>query len=59
MRLYLAPQPSLDLIRYLRSTSGDAGLEGAAVRKKALNEPLTRSAGSTSSITPPNDGSNM
>lgn len=45
MRLYLAPQPSLDLIRYLRSTSGDAGLEGAAVRKKALNDAINTQRG--------------
>lgn len=36
MRLYLAPQSSLELIRYLRSTNGEGGLEGSPMRKRAL-----------------------
>lgn len=38
--LYLAPESSLDLIRYLRSTSADAGLEGTPTRKKSLRDAI-------------------
>ena len=40
MKLYLAPEPSLALIRYLRSTSGDDGLTGSPKRKRALNDAI-------------------
>ena len=40
MKLYLAPKSSLELIRYLRAVNGDEGLEGAPVRKRALNDAI-------------------
>jgi len=38
MKLYLAPESSLALTRYLRSTSGEDGLGGKPMRKRALND---------------------
>ena len=38
MKLYLAPQSSLELIRYLRSINGDDGLQGTPMRKRALDD---------------------
>ena len=40
MRLYLAPEPSLELIRYLRSVNGEDGLDCAPVRKLVLNDAI-------------------
>lgn len=40
MKLYLAPESSFELMRYLRSTNGEAGLEGKVVRKKVLNDAI-------------------
>jgi len=40
MKLYLAPKSSLELVRYLRSVNGEEGLEGAPVRKRALNDAI-------------------
>lgn len=40
MRLYLGPESSLELIRYLRSVNGSDGLEGAMVRKRILNDAI-------------------
>ncbi|MBQ3301100.1 MAG: hypothetical protein IJH04_02900 [Eggerthellaceae bacterium] len=39
-RFYLAPESSLELIRYLRSTNGEDGLTGKPVRKKQLNDAI-------------------
>ncbi|MBP3893158.1 MAG: hypothetical protein J6D34_03870 [Atopobiaceae bacterium] len=36
MKLYLAPQPSLELTRYLRSVGGDEGLAGTPMRKRSI-----------------------
>ena len=36
MRLYLAPESSLELIRYLRSVGGADGIEGTPMRKRVL-----------------------
>ena len=38
MKLYLAPAPSLELTRYLRSTNGEDGLMGTPTRKKELKD---------------------
>jgi len=38
MKLYLAPESSLELTRYLRSTNGEGGLGGAPMRKRMLND---------------------
>ena len=40
MKLYLAPQPSLELTRYLRSTGGDEGLPGAPMRKRVIHDAI-------------------
>lgn len=40
MKLYLAPESSFELMRYLRSVNGEAGLEGKKVRKKALDDAI-------------------
>ena len=40
VNLYLAPKSSLELIRHLRSVNGVAGLEGAPVRKRTLNDAI-------------------
>ena len=45
MRLYLAPAPSLEIMRYLRSTNGEDGLEGVPVRKKSLNDAINTQRG--------------
>ena len=38
MKLYLAPESSLELTRYLRSTNGEGGLGGTPMRKRMLND---------------------
>lgn len=40
MKLYLAPQSSLELVRYLRSTNGEEGLMGTAMRKRELDDAI-------------------
>lgn len=40
MRLYLAPNSSLELIRYLRATNGEEGIGGAPVRKRVLRDAI-------------------
>jgi len=40
MRLYLAPESSLELIQYLRSVNGEEGLVGQPVRKRALDDAI-------------------
>ena len=41
MRLYLAPNPSLEIIRYLRSTNGEDGIGGSPVRKPVLDDAVS------------------
>lgn len=38
MKLYLAPESSLELVRYLRSTNGEEGLVGTPMRKRVLTD---------------------
>ena len=45
MRLYLAPEPSLELMRYLRSTNGEDGLAGTPVRKRSLSDAVNTQRG--------------
>lgn len=40
MKLYLTPEPSLELIRYLRSTNGEDGIGGSTMRKRTLSDAL-------------------
>ena len=40
MHLYLGPTSSLELIRYLRSTNGPDGLEGAIVRRQTFRDAI-------------------
>lgn len=40
MRLYLTPEPSLNLTRFLRSTNGNDGLAGTPVRKRTLKDAI-------------------
>lgn len=40
MKLYLSEEPSLELIRYLRSMNGELGLQGKPIRKKVLNDAI-------------------
>ena len=45
MRLYLAPESSLELIRYLRSANGEEGLGGSPMRKPTLNDAISTNRG--------------
>lgn len=45
MRLYLVPDASLELTRYLRSTGSDEGLVGTPVRKRSLNDAINTARG--------------
>lgn len=45
MKLYLAPEPSLEIIRHLRSVNGPDGLEGHPVRKRALRDAINTTRG--------------
>ena len=45
MKLYLAPESSLELIRYLRSTNGEDGLMGTPMRKRMLVDAINTSRG--------------
>ena len=45
MRLYLAPDASFELTRYLRSTNSEEGLGGTPVRKRMLNDAVNSSRG--------------
>ena len=40
MKLYLAPEPSLALIRYLRSTEGIDGIPGSPMRKRTISDAI-------------------
>ena len=40
MKLYLAPEPSLELTRYLRSVNGADGLAGTPLRKRSLADAI-------------------
>ena len=40
MKLFLAPESSLELTRYLRSTNGEDGLAGASMRKRTLADAI-------------------
>ena len=44
MRLYLAGESALELIRYLRSTNDDGRLGGEPVRRKTLGDAICRAA---------------
>ena len=43
MKLYLAADSSLELIRYLRSTNGEDGLTGKTTRKRMLGDAINSS----------------
>ena len=38
MKLYLAPESSLELTRFLRSTNGEESLGGKPMRKRMLSD---------------------